>query len=539
MKRKKVIACLFTLAMTSALGGYAYAGETETAEEQGTENGASALNVTSDIFGSADTGNKSTLKALLKKTSGPGDQEIYYYNEEGQRVPYEEGAEIELPSVTYKGEAVLDLGDDVDDSLIDSSNAVVKVAPGDGYYPEELVLHADKLDGSWENGKYHYTLEEGDIEWYTGDYPMNDFNSNREWSCFGGDGNGCYNFTLEVSGITYDGQPVEAATFPVQVYIWGRDASDMVQTFNEMPDLEGVASESGVQPGSDIQWTWKGDGEQPILCDQLTDDFYVTWPEGTDASALTGSDVKVTLYNDYGVSYQLAEDEYAVFANETETQVAVTYVNWAYTPVYTTMTIEVDNGELSAANTYDIASVYIYMVQQGGGGVTVDGTITACSYYGFANLESVDQIMNPATYNLTSGDRDNMLYYAEDEDGNGYMTDNQAEAVFYDASGEEECNQSLILNTGYITTRVGQTEEKAVDGEIVELEKTYNTRGVNIDGAQAEANGLVPARGYALNTVGRITPYEMWSWQDRFLSGWTPDKPAPEGFPYTTFPYGF
>ena len=41
--------------------------------------------------------------------------------------------------------------------------------------------------------------------------------------------------------------------------------------------------------GNGIAWTWIGaDYEgKPILCDTEQDDFYITWPEGVDASALT------------------------------------------------------------------------------------------------------------------------------------------------------------------------------------------------------------------------------------------------------------
>lgn len=57
---------------------------------------APPIRASSTLYGSADTGNKSTLKQLLKKTSGPGDQNIYYYNEDGVRVTYPDGVEIQV-----------------------------------------------------------------------------------------------------------------------------------------------------------------------------------------------------------------------------------------------------------------------------------------------------------------------------------------------------------------------------------------------------------------------------------------------------------
>lgn len=522
--------------------------EEEQADAEEVEEQASAatpeLTVTSDIFGTADTGNNSTLKAWLAHGGT-------YYDENGNRAEYPKDVQTECEPVQYTGEALLDLGDDVDDSLIDSSNAVVQIVPGDGYYVDELILNATTLDGAWENGKYHYTLDEEDIQWYTDGYVITDANSGREWSCFGGDGNGCYTFTLEVSGITYDGQEVEAATFPVQVYIWGRNATDKGVEFDAVEDPVAVESTSGVTPTDEVQWTWVGDGEKPILCDSLSDDFFITWPEGTDASGVTADDVTITLYSQYGDSYQLVNDDYAdryaVFASETETQVAVTYMQWAYVPVYTTMTIEVNSGDLSASNTYDVASVYIYEVQQGGGGTTVDGSVTVFSFYGFENLTDADQVVIPVTYTLTVGEDEDIQYYAEDESGNGYLTSDKEEAVYFDASGEEDNNIQLIGQTLYTTFRRDQTEDKTVDGETVTFNKLYLMdelethqfeRGnvMKYASEMAEA-GLVAAPGFVLGDS--ITPYEMWAWGTRFQAGFMPEEPAPTSFPYTTFPYGY
>lgn len=397
------------------------------------------LRIVSDIFGSGDTGGKTTIKHTLVTAAGPGDQTIRYSDPEtDERKDYpvynEDGTlfEVEQPPVRYTGSAVLTLvGDNLDDSLIDSSNAVVSLLPGDGYDADEFILRADALSGEWKDGFLAYTLQEGDLAFNTGDYAFIDPNSGRKWSILGGDGNGCFVFNLGVSGITYGGQAVNDTSFQVRVYIWGRTGTDVA------PEIVDIAPEahlpSGTQAGDEIQWSWRGDeGDflgapaKPVLCDDKQDDFFITWAEGTDASGLTAADVTVTLSSRYGDTYQLkAEGEhiqYAVFAAENETQVAVTFRHAAFAPVFTTMTITVEGAGLSASRTYDIASVYAYMLQQGGG-LTVDGTCTAYSYYGYEGL-SIDNAAK-ATYTLSVKDGDKTLYYAEGADGAGYL----AEAV--------------------------------------------------------------------------------------------------------------
>ena len=168
-----------------------------------------------------------------------------------------------------------------------------------------------------------------------------------------------------------------------------------------------------------------------------------------------------------------------MFSGEGETQIALTFQHPAFTPVYTSLTIEVDNGDVSASNTYDIDSVYTYMIQQGGGGVTVDGTITAYSFYGYENLSDVSQVSGGATYTLYTNLNGTTVYYAEDETGVAYLTENDDEAMVFDAAGEKDCNVQLILNTLYVTTRVDQTETKTVDGQEITFTKYYNTRSVS------------------------------------------------------------
>lgn len=525
---------LMTMAALAGCSNAIDAGGTSATETADSD--APILHATSSIFGTADTGNKSTLKKTLLKTEGPGDIDIYHYDETGARVKYPDGTQVDLPSVTYTGYAELSLGEDVDNSKIDSSNATVELAPGDGYYTDELTLSADKLDGSWSGGTYLYTLDVGDLTWNMGDYPQNDPNSSREWSCFGGDGNGCYTFNLVAKGIKYDGKELDPVTFPVQVYIWGRDATDMAQKFNDVADPVAAQAVSGLSQTSDTQWTWVGDGDLPVLCDDQADNFYVVWPSGTDASAIGQGNVSVTLHSQYGDELKLSDEQYTVFSSASETQIAVTYMNWPYTPVYTTLSIDISYAGLTASHTFDVASVYVYLVQQGGGGVTVDGTITAYSFYGFDHIDNFEQVMNHATYALTTGEGDSMQYFVGDGD-EGTLTSNKDEATQFDASGADECNQQVVANTALITTRVDQTAEKTVDGSSVTLNKTYNTRGVTKDAQGLRDSGLKLLPGYAI--PDDLLGHQMWAWQNRFLAGYTPDKPEPTSFPYTTFPYGF
>ena len=95
----------------------------------------------------------------------------------------------------------------------------LKIIDGNNYYADEFIFHATTLDGEWKDGKYTYTLDTGDIEWNLWGYDTSaDYNSSREWSIMGGDGNGVYALTLEVSGILYDGAEVAPAKIPVNIY---------------------------------------------------------------------------------------------------------------------------------------------------------------------------------------------------------------------------------------------------------------------------------------------------------------------------------
>lgn len=535
---------------------------TACAQNQGPSGAAPTLSVTSTIFGSGDTGGKTTLKNILLTAEGPGDQTIRYSDPAtGERLDYpvynEDGSlfQVEQPPVSYTGSAVLALeGENLDDSKIDSSKAVVKLLPGDGYYADELILNANTLEGSWQNGTLEYTLSEGDLEWNVGDYQYLDDNSGREWSILGGDGNGCYTFNLEVSGITYDGQPVDAATFQVKVYIWGRTGTDLAPTITDLEAENHLPS--GTSQGKETQWNWVGDtaGDfmgaeaKPVLCDDMQDDFFITWPTGTDASALTADNVTVTLNTQYGESYQLKASgehvQYAVFSSETETQVAVTFRHAAFTPVFNTMTIEVNADGLTASNTYDIASVYSYMVQQGGGGLTVDGVVTAYSYYGYDGLSVANAV--PATYTLCYTDNNGKTWYYNENGGLseavektsiGFMGEERVtlsapdDAAVFDAMGAEDCDVQFVVNTLLVKTRLGKTEVKAVNGEDIVFSKEYTSGQIGAWDGVTLAPGYVRAAGFS--------PNQQWAWSQYYGSGWSPELSViPTDFPYVDGPFG-
>lgn len=491
------------------------------------------ITVTSSIVGLADTNNKSTLKETVYKSTGPGDTNIYYYDESGNRVAYPEGTEIAGEEVTYSGEATIQLTstETIDDSKIDSSDAVISLVDGDGYYTDELVLKATTLDNQWDDGQTTYTLSEGDLEWSLGDYIVSDSNSGKEWSAFGGDGNGVYTFNLQVSGLKYDGQEVDAQTFKIQVYIYGRDATDMAEQYNDLEDIVATEGSSGKTPSNTIQWTWEGSGDKPNLADNNSDNFYITWTKNNGIADLTNDDVSITLTSEYGDSLTLSDDDYQVFNHDNETQIALIYRNWASIPVYTEMTISVKTDDDTISQTYDIVSVYVNMVQSGGGATTIDGTVTAYSYYGIANLDSVNQVMNNAIYTLVSDDGQ---YYVENKDGTSYLTSDESSATIFDASGEDETNQALIGNVAVITSRVNQTTTKTIDNSEITFTKKYNTSNINKSYQEMREAGLEAADGYVFPEDSSGS--SMWAWQAKFQYGWTLTTPKPTSIPTYTLP---
>ncbi len=508
---KKKSALLFVLGLTA--GCLPTIAQAESSDAS--QSAVPVLSVESHLRGSAYTNGKSTLKYHLHTDVSYADDSNAVFT-------------LTMPD-----------GSEIDDSKIDCSSASVSLSQGDGYYSSEYVLLAAALDGEWQDGQYIYTLSDGDFELNLDQYPLVDLDSGREWSCLGGDGAGNYHFNLTVSGIVYDGEMVEAQTFPLDISVYGYNYSeDAINLYGETgtppisPEFASLEEKADVSVPSSAQpvWTWIGAGDIPILCDHLADDFYITWDADSDASGLTSSDITVILTGQYGDMLILEpEKDYFVQSSRTETQIALTYQNWAFTPVYTSMTIEVNGEHASASETFDIASVYVYEAQQGGGGQTVDGTVTAYSFYGLANLESWEQLMSPAIYLLTCEQDGVIMYYTQEKDGTPSLTDDITKAFQFDASGPEERNQQLIGNTLYITARRDMREiEKTIGDETISFTQLYPGRdsGVNGGGSLLSPSdcdqSLQPEAGYAIpwGTDNWITN-EKWAWQTGVEQGWT------------------
>lgn len=452
------------------------------------------LTVDSQLFGSAYTNGKSTLKL--------------YFNE---RLDYDEDSRATLK---------LEL-DGLDNSLIDSSNAKVILDQGDGYYPEEYTFLATALENAWINGETTYALKQGDLEMDTQGYLTADANSGREWSTLGGDGAGNYYYNLTVGGITYNGLPVADQTFVLHIHIYGNDHSGASASAFADVKVEAIKGESRTSSSAEPVWTFQGKNDIPVLCDYYADNFYVTWPSGTDASGITADDVTITLYSQYGDTKTLTRDDFTVFASAGETQIAITYINWAFVPVYNTMTISVNGIE----KTYDIASVYVYEAQQGGGGVTIDGTVTVYSFYGLKQ-EDVFQIMNPSSYTLSATVDGAVKYYAEDADGNGILVDNAADAKVFDGNGPEDQNIQLIGNSNYVTTRKNATAEKMVNGEAITFTKNYSGGRMKTPSTCDQSLEALPGYIIPWGTTNWITN-EKCLWQPGVDEGWTGIKVTP------------
>lgn len=524
-------------------------GAVNSSQSQNPLNQTKRLTVTSNILGLADTGNKTSLKKTLVYTSGPGDINLYYYNEAGERVLIsDQTASYPLKPVEYSGEAVLSLGNNIDDSKIDSSHAVVKLLNGNSYYADEFILKANRLNkGSWSNGEYVYTLSEGDLEWNTWGYDTSpDYNSGREWSIMGGDGNGVYNFIFQVSGIRYNGQEVPPATFHAAVYIYGRTVTDMALSTAFTPNTYDKTYSSGRQQTNQTQWVWTTadtdslSDHKPYLNDEYSDYFSIIWPKGSNASEITAKDVTITLRSKFGDEYTLSptnaygEQEYAVLSSNNETEVIVTYQQWNRVPVYSSMKITVNNGSLTASKTYAVDSVSAYMVQTGGGGVTVDHTNTIYNYYGLHGM-TLENAAN--TYYTLSTDVDGTTYYyAEDSSGNAYLSpadsDGDAPSDAWKGDATAKYNIAVHGNVVFRETRTNDTQEREVDGT------TYTfTENVSVtkDIATMVKDGVELDDGF--NQVSMPTSFPAWT--TRYQSGWTLLTPKPTALPYVSDHYGY
>lgn len=416
----------------------------------------------------------------------------------------------------------------LDNSKIDSSKATVSVTTGDGYYINDYLLNAVKLNGTWSNGQLVYILSPGDIMFDTEGKYVSKFEGMFEdgsaiaFSNYGGDGTGNYYINLKVSGITYNGVPVASQTIVLHLYAFGREATDLANLNFQT-----------VSPA----WSWSGEGDKPILCDPYEDDFIIRWPAAVDASAVTAKDITITLKSENGEQKTLepGTDYILNVAAAGKTEIAVRYQQWAYLPVYTTMTIEVNERALSASSSYykigglsstwDIASVYAYSIQAGGAGGDDHGV--TFNYYG-VYLESWEQVQNPIRYRLVTADGQ---YYSK----NGGLTTNVDDAWSADGTGPDDYNYQLIdHHIVVVTMRETQTVEKTVNGKTVAFTKQYYAgvpypAGVISSGDYGSLPYIDPSieylPGYTASTSA-TTPWldaAMWPWMASFNVGWLSD----------------
>lgn len=332
------------------------------------------------------------------------------------------------------------------------------------------------------------------------------------------------------------------------------------------PDFAPLSSKTSSPPAAAASpiFTWIGTGNKPNLVDSLPDDFYITWPKAADASQLEACDVVIVLYSRFGKTLQLqAGQDYVIETSSSETQIAVTYLNWPFEPVWTTMTITVRRSELEASASYDIVSQYSYLAQQGGGGTQIDGTVTAYSFYGIANLTTPEQIATPANYTLNTTIDGAQYYYAESANGTGTLVDTIASATTFDGNGVEDINLQFIGNTLYVTTRINATATKTVNNASITFEKEY------LGGATLSPEQV---RSYLHGEPGFVLPpgldgaelagvdadesnntwiyHEKWAWQPKVAIGfhgiditpytgkfeWTLDTGASQQFTASTWP---
>lgn len=424
--------------------------------------------------------------------------------------------------ICYEHGVTLSLSQDVDDSKIDSSNAKVELVAGDGYTTTELCFAATQLTGSWQNGQLEYTLGVDDLTWDNSQYAITETSGcGREWSCFGGDGAGNYYFNLQVSGILYDGTEIPSQIIPVHVYIYGRSATDLA-----------VMNFGTLSPA----WKWNGTSDKPILCDDTADEFEVNWPAGVDGSAVKTDDFIVTLQSQYGKQKTLTPgtDYTVVSSSKGKTVVQVTYQNWAFTPVYTTMTLSVDPQNLSydsknyklggLSYTTDIASVYAYSVQSGGN-MPIDHAV-CYTYYG-VQVDNWQQVQIPTVYRLQYTDEDGKTWYYASKYGFGYLTEDVSEAQTWDATGPDEMNYRVVDgHMVYLTLCNGHTAEKLVGLRKISFTKVYDSaykaKAFDFYGSvdPCDSDGtlkLLP--GYAMPETW--LQHSMWAWKPDVGLGWT------------------
>lgn len=508
------------------------------------------------LVGCGDTGNKEEQPddGYSKKASVSVESNLYGWGNTngGTCIPRESDNDVTYDQDTAAVMTVtLVDGSTPDPALIDVSHAYVQLDEGDGYYPEDFQFNGTALGGGFENGTLSYHLHDGDLMWIN-DPSYEVKLGGMEWSAQGGDGNGHYTFNLSVRGITYDGEELAPGYFRAKVYIYGREFSQNnatwgVATINKLKFAEPqkVALANAPEVGKEPVWTWTdaaGYGK-PVLCDfpqesyDATDNFYISWPAGVDASGLTADDVTITLTGKYTEIFpedryvlkpntgmitldngeQMPDGDYSVFADGNITQIAVNMIYWPYAPVYTTMTISVNGEKVNGfdgtlENSWDIASVYSYRVQTGGGSRT-DGTVTCQSIYGVENIKSItiDELANVSgAHSYTYSKSGNKAWLIENSDGTFTVTTDEAKATVYD-----DTDPKLLGHTLYST----QYQVKAeYDGATV----TFNMEpSCTVRRADPQTTTLVAADGYALSqAIGGWGDHMNWPWLNFLNQGW-------------------
>ncbi len=528
--------------------------------------GDAALSVRNNtLLGQADTEGFSTLKA---------------YVDEDQTVPGD--------PVTYTGSVVFAAGS----GPLDISGASVKLTAGDGYYEDDLVFTGGSL--SLKDGKIVFTMDEGDLTWDNYGYPVAE--GGMEWSAQGGDGGGRYYFNMLLTGVKQNGKALPDVPFRVKVYIYGREFSATSSPQNPgqsvwgaggydqlaLPRAEKAEMTSKVAASDEPVWTWEyaGDGrlygstgsfsgdymiDFPVLCDLSTDNFYITWPEGVDASKLTDGDVTITLRSQYGDEkvlvpntgvktiakngQEVPDGEYSVFADAGVTQVSVNLVVFSFIPVYSTMTIEVNTGKVAgyegeASKTYDVGSVYTHMVQTGGGLDLANATVTVQNLFGIQGITGLDDadVFNPSTcyyvYSESGGNGGHggpggpggpgggseKYFLIDNGDGTYTVTENKAEATVYENNA---ARYELIGHSVFHTDVTAEPIHAEYQGQ------TYTFTLKSSGGNLLNPENLTAEPGYVLSVGGNYMDRQRWAWLYLFdgteYQGWLNTD---EGLPF-------
>lgn len=148
------------------------------------------------------------------------------------------------------------------------------------------------------------------------------------------------------------------------------------------------------------------------------------------------------------------------------------------------------------------------MVQQGGGGLTVDG-VTAGGGLSEAVEKTSVGFMGEQRVTLSTPD----------------------DAAVFGAMGAEECDVQFVVNTLLVKTRLGKTEVKTVGGEDIVFSKEYTSGQIGIWDGISLAPGYVRATGFS--------PNQQWAWSQYYGSGWSPELGViPDDFPYVDGPFG-